>query len=634
MGRNGFIFQGVVGTIAIGFLGLAARAQSGRVEYRVDLRDAAQQVIHVSMRLEGVKSESVDVRMPVWRPGLYQVLDQAGGIRSVSADHPIEKIDKSTWRVTTDGASSMTVSYDLWAASLENRTRHADDTHAFLSGESVFMYADDWRALPAEVLISPPEHSGGEWSLACGLPYGARDGFQIGAQSYDALVDAPIEVGRLSWLDFQAGGIDHDIAIWNAGEMPGADPRLAASPIYRQTPEEFAKIVSTTRAIFGKLPYDRYVFIIHCYPGAGGGTEHWNSCVMQTPPESFLDADRHKGFLSLAAHEFFHTWNVKRFRPAGLAPYDYRHENYTDLLWLAEGTTTYYSGVILCRAGLRSPEEYLKGLAASIESLRQKPGNNVQSVADASFDAWIKYNRKSPDAGNSTVSIYEKGSLVSFLLDMEIRKRTRNEKSLDTVIRTLFERFPMPEKGYTTDDLKGILAEIAGNFDEFFAKAVNGTGDLDFESALGVAGLAIAPEGGPGATEASAGLTLADQNGLAGVSTVATDGPACAAGLNPGDVIVALDGRRMTAALWDAAIKRRTPGDHVKVSYFRRDVLREVEFVLGSRPKGKLVISVAPGMSNEARAVYTSWLGHEPNDGAKPVDNAGPPAPDDPDGAR
>jgi len=585
-------------------------AQTGPVMYRVDLAQAAAQVIRIEMTLDGVRTDEVDVRLPVWRPGLYAVLDQAGTIRTLAAKDPdgealdAVKVDKSTWRITSAGKTSIRVVYDVWAASLDNRTRHADDTHVFMSPSTTFLYADAWRNLPVEVSIT---HAPRGWSLSTGMESSpdAAGGWTISAPDYDVLADSPLEVGVHEVISFDVDGVPHELVLWT-GAAPSQ--RIRDTDLFKKTPDAIAAIVRAQKAIFGALPYDRYVFILHCYPGARGGTEHLNSTVIQAPPEAFYDETRHRRFLSLVSHEVFHTWNVKRFRPAGLVPYDYQRENYTELLWLAEGTTSYYEDLVLVRAGLMKQDDFLKGLAESIDALRSRPGNSVQSLRDSSFDAWIKYNRRTADAANSTVSFYDKGALASFILDMTIRTRTKNARSLDDLMRRLFERFPSPNHAYTTHDVRAILDDLGGDYDEFFRTAIDGTGDLDFEDALRTAGLELHRDN-DNANQPDAGVTLSDQSGLASVTEVRAPGPGTTAGLIPGDVIVGVDAQRVRVADWDKLLERHTPGDTLAITYFRNDQLRETRLTLASRPKGKLTARRVKDADDLAAGVYSSWLG-------------------------
>ena len=605
------------------------------VRYEVDVSRAPQQLLGVTMTLSDVPADLpggvLDVHLPVWRPGLYVLVEQAGTVRDVTAQAGdgapvrVEKIEKATWRLHT-GASGGQVKlwYTVYAAALENRTRHADSSHVFMSPSTVMMYAPAWRSRPVEVSITVPGALVEEgWKLATGLPSEAvPGGWTVKARDYDRLVDSPIEVGLHDARTFDVAGVPHEVVVWT-GVKPEA--RTAAGVLgslekYKGFPEVLSKIVEAQRQIFlggagagagaggggSGLPYDRYVFLIHAYPGGRGGTEHWNSTVMQTAPEAFL-TERYDSFLSLVAHEMFHTWNVKRFRPVGLTPYDYQRENYTDLLWLVEGTTTYYEGVTLARAGLIKHDRVFETLAAEIDRDRTAPGARVQSAAASSFDAWISGSKLGADQINSTVSIYGKGMLVSFYLDMWIRERNPDAGGLDAVMRGLM-RMAENGKAYTTADVKRLVAEASGagvdEVEAFFAKAIEGTALIDAAAALAVVGLQAVDDE---KQEGTLGLTSSETAGVVTVSAVIAGSPGSKAGLLPGDVLVAVDGVRVRND-GDKMVARRS-GERVRVSYFRNDTMREVEVEVGSKPAGKLKVKSVKEPTEVQRAQREMWIG-------------------------
>ncbi len=618
-----------------------AIAQSGPVRYRIDLNQARQQLIGVTMELPGVApgTTHVDLHLPVWRPGLYQILDQAGTVRDVSATDArgqaleVGKTEKSTWRVRAGeaggglGEGTLRIAYTVWAGSLENRTRHADDTHAYISPAAVMMYSPGWRALPVDVTIDAPA----PWGIATGMEPVAGDPRHVHAADYDVLVDSPIEAGRHHRVMFEAAGVPHEVIVWT-GEPEGLPQTgsVLASARLAKLPADLAKIVETQKAIFGRLPYSRYVFLVHCYPGGRGGTEHLNSTIVQCAPAAFHDDEAYSRFLQLCAHETFHTWNVKRFRPAGLVPYDYQKENYTDALWLAEGTTSYYEDVTLMRAGLMKASEFLKALGKSIHDHRQKPGRALQSLTESSFDSWVKHNRRTADAPNSTVSFYDEGALVSMALDLRLREVTGGQRSLDDAMRGLYERFPTPAKGYTTRDIVwalDIAATLPGDINGsvmggFYEKHIQGRESPDFEALLATVGLKLSraavkqPESGSAnagvavpASKARAGLVLRDQAGLAQVETVLADGPAAAAGIVPGDQVLAMDGRRVRVDGWDKALERAAPGATVTLLVFRHDAVRELAVTLSEEPRGAYEVTTDPQATDEAKGAFTAWTG-------------------------
>src|ERR1041385_2667007 len=411
------------------------------IEYTVSLNAPQTQMVDVRMVIRKLTGRTLDVAMPVWRPGRYEVFNPAGGVRDVRAETvvggplPIGKTDKTTWHITTGGAEEVTVTYRVYANSLGDRMRHVDDTHAFLSGAAVFFHVPDRLKDAVVVNIEAPS----SWKIATGLECVPGNPRKLVAPNYDVLVDSPLETGLHDLLEFEVNGKPHQIAIWGGARY---DPvRLK---------DDFAKIIKSQASLFGDMPYRRYVFLIHVGPDASGGTEHLNSTIIQRPRASLEDPEAYKTFLGTVSHEFFHTWNVKQFRPAGMHPYDYMRENYTDLLWVAEGTTSYYADLTNARVGLKEPNEYLGNLSDAIHAMRNRPGTRVQSLAESSFDAWIKFSRSMPDDANFTVSFYDLGALASLHMDMELRRRTRNRVSLDDLMREMYRRFPLSGNGYTT----------------------------------------------------------------------------------------------------------------------------------------------------------------------------------------
>lgn len=568
------------------------------IEYTVFLNAPQTQTFQVAMLVRNVSTPALQVALPVWRQGRYAVLNPAGTVRSVTASttsgRPLEihKTDKTTWKITTEGTPEIVIRYTIYANSLNDRTRHVDDTHAFLSGATVFMYVPDRRSDAVLVRLDAPAN----WEIACGLEPAPGDARALLAPDYDVLIDSPIEIGIHERVTFEVDGRRHDIVVW--GEVPFDSDRLE---------RDFSKIIRAEAEIFGTIPYDRYVFLVHLAPGLSGGTEHLNSTIIQMPPQVL--ENQYKIVLSLAAHEMFHTWNVKRLRPAALRNVDLARENYTDLLWLCEGTTSYYDELILVRAGLEAPEAYLKTIAEAIYQRRARPGALVQSLAESSFDAWIKFNNPNPDDANATVSYYEGGALASLLLDLEIRRRTHNRDSLDTLMRAMYEAFPASGPGFTTEDLLQTVNRITNSsFEEPFQRYISGATDYPFEDLFPVVGLEMVPT--YVGARAYAGLVMHEVNGACVVKSVLSDGPAYAAGVNCGDEIVTLNGRKFKATEINPHLEQiMAPGDTVWLQVLRRNRLRRIDFKLGKKPNPRWEFRKVDSASEEQRAAYTSWLG-------------------------
>ena len=570
------------------------------IEYLVSLNEPQTQTFTVTMLLRNVASRTLEVALPVWRQGKYAVINPVSSIRGVSAttasNHPLEihKIDKTTWQIQTDGAPEVVIRYTVYANSLNDRTRHVDDTHAYLSGATVFLYVPSRRRDSVLVRLEAPAG----WRVASGLDHAPGEPRTLLASDYDTLIDSPIEIGDHELVTFDVDGKRHDVAVW--GGIPFDSERLE---------NDFTKIIQAEAAIFGGLPYDRYVFIVHVAQGIGGGTEHLNSTVIQMSAAVFENDVHYRNLLSLAAHEMFHTWNVKRLRPSALRNINLAGENYTDLLWFCEGTTSYYDELIVVRAGLQPEEAYLKSLAESIYQYRARPGALVQSVSESSFDAWVKFNNPNADEINATVSYYDSGALASLLLDFEIRRRTRNRASFDTLLRAMYEAFPASGPGYTSSDLVQMLNRLTDSeFDEFFDKYIYGATRYPFEVAFEVVGLQMIPI--DPAPKAYSGLFLQEEGGVCRVRSVLSDGPAYIAGVNAGDEVVVLNGRRFKAGEINAYIERAlSPGDSVWLQLLRRNRLRRIEFRLGTKPNSRWELQKVAAPSPEQRAAYESWLG-------------------------
>jgi predicted metalloprotease with PDZ domain len=570
------------------------------IEYTVSLPSPQTQTVEIECRLFDLVGENLDLKLPVWRPGKYEVLDPAGTLYNFQASDGsgrsllVKKTDKSTWRIHLDGSNEVVASYTIYANSISDRTRHVDDTHAFLSGSAVFMYTPSRRSRPLKVLVQAPE----SWEIATGLRSSPDNSREFVAESYDVLVDSPIEIGLQSTHHFVAAGRPHEIVVW--GEAHYDNTQLVS---------DFKRIVENQITIWGEVPYERYVFLLHLGPGFRGGTEHINSTIMQASREQLEDPKKYKAFLGLVSHEFFHTWNIKQIRPSGLSPYQYKAENYTPLLWLVEGTTSYYDDLTLFRSGLLDQKEYLERLSKLIDSYRKTPGRFVQSLSESSFDAWIKFTHPTPHSPNTTISFYSKGALVSLLLDLHIRKQSKGQTSMDELMRRLYKGFPLGGAGYTEDDLQQLVAELTGeDAGSFFDSFISGVTPLDLEHALRDVGLSLAlkddeeaEEGGN--SEAYLGLNLKGNT----VSTVLSDGPAYQAGVMAGDEILSIDSRRLSAGALIDRLEELEPGQKIELALFRRDQLRLISLKLGSRPRGKWTVIPNEDASAEHKRAFDGW---------------------------
>ena len=599
----------ILAALLTAFLAEPAAAEP-RTHYALDLSERHTQVLGVTVRFEDVETDRLRVHLPVWRTGLYRLLDTVGTVSEVSVRDPsgqalpFEQTAKSTWEITRPDAMPGTVifQYRVYAASLNDRTRDVDADHAFINPGLVLVYEESLRDAPIEITTRLPE----DWRIATGLESPAYG--RLVAPDYDRLVDSPIEMGTFDLVAFEAAGAVIQFAI--TGDWDGDAERLEA---------DVRPIVETAARIYGDMPTDRYVFITHSAPGLGGGTEYYNSTVVHTEPERFWDEEGYENFLSLLAHEFFHLWNVKRFRPAGIARYDYLQENYTDLLWVAEGLTSYYDELLLARSGVISVEDYRERLGDNVDAVVDRPGYGRDSLAQASFEAWTKgYHQgadRGPDKANSSISFYAQGGLLGLVLDLEIRGRTGGAHSLDDVMRSLYEDFPLGSDGYTYADVRDRVELVGGgSLAEALDGWVLGTERLPIARALRNVGWTLEREEAEDDPVPTLGLRSRSADGGQRVRFVRRDGPAWRAGVNVDDVLLAVNGVRIGDDL-DTLLERHAPGEPVALTLFRHGRLRTLEAVLGEALRDH---EVEPGDDDDpfVAALRSDWLGgHQEDDG-------------------
>jgi len=586
--------------LAIFLFPALVHTQTPTIEYRIGMSKPWTHCFEVELAIKGLppSPSAVDFLLPIWRTGRYVVFDFAGGVQEFSAldgsGEPVSwsKTDKSTWRVEKGAADALTLHYKVYANEFGERTRGLNDEHAFIDACAVFMYVEGYRHLPLTVKVDPFE----DWHVTSGLESDSQDAFKLRAPDFDYLADCPIEVGRQKDFEFDVEGIKHVLMIYGEAAY-NAETMI----------KDLTTIVKANKEFWGDLPYQKYVFMLHITPRGGGGTEHINSTIMQTSAGSFKTPAAYQGFLGLVSHEYFHTWNVKRLRPEGILPYDYLHENYLKELWIAEGSTSYYDGLLLVRCGLSSASTFVTGIGGTVQADRMRPGNKIQSLLESSFDAWVKFWKNGQQSYNAESDYYGKGSNVSFLLDLEIRQRSKNKHSFDDVMRALYRRFPLSGNGYTVDDLQKISEELAGSsLKSFFENYVHGTTPLDWETTLRYAGLELRPRESD--HKPWFGAQTMDQNGRAIIRGIVAGSPASDARLDLGDEIVALNGRRVRSSDLQDRIAELKPGETVKLTVFREDNLREfaVTLRLPDVPSYNVVKVDQP--TPLQKSIYESWL--------------------------
>jgi predicted metalloprotease with PDZ domain len=543
-------------------LGLAGPSWA-TISYEVSMSHPEQHLFHVTMTIPEVSGE-VTVQIPAWN-ALYQIRDFSSHIQQVEASAgtaktPIEKVDKQTWRIA--GQGTITVRYATYWDEVGPFATQLNGEHAFINPAMILLYMPDRRAEGVNVSFGdvPFEwgfESASQWAI---FQSGRNRVITVTSTSYDSLVDGPMEIGKFQEFD-----------------LPDVSPRVTVVVHgdgwrKRQIEQELKKTCQYEIKLMEGAPFERYVFILHIGRGAGGGgMEHANSTAIGIPSDEYLPG--------VAAHEFFHLWNVKRIRPATLEPVDFTKEQYTRALWFAEGVTSTYGAYTLVRSGIWNKERFYADLGEQISELEARPANRWQSAEQSSLDAWME---KYPlyNGPEYSVSYYTKGQVLGDLLDILIRDRTDNEKSLDDVLRGLNKDFAKQGKPYRDSlDIRLEAEKVAGgSLEEFFRDYVSAAEPLPYQQILALAGIELRTREHK---RAVLGFSAErESSGTATVLGVDEGSPAAAAGLRPGDVVVNWNDGDVPGSpgRW---VRERQPGETVKVRIRRGEKERVLEFKLG-----------------------------------------------------
>lgn len=559
-------------------------------------------LFEVTLRVQGWRSDQLDLKMPVWTPGSYLVREYSRHLQDFTADagsaseQPLTwcKLSKNHWQVKTQGASELTVRYRIFANELTVRTNHLDLTHGYFNGAAIFFYLPGFEQHPFQVAIAPPHP---DWQVTTPLPTVSGKANTFVAADFDTLVDSPFEVGCHQVYDFEVLEKPHQLAIWGQGN---AKPEK----IIKDT----QKVIEVEADLFGSLPYDHYIFLLHVSAQGFGGLEHKNSCTLNYPRFGFRTPDQYHRFMQLVAHEFFHLWNIKRIRPKALEVFDYEAENYTPSLWFSEGTTSYYDLAIPLRAGIYDAKAYLKALSKEITRFLTIPGRQVQPLSESSFDAWIKLYRPDANSANAQISYYLKGEMVSLLLDLLIRARHGNRRSLDNVMRQMWERFGREEIGFTPEQLEDVITSVAEvDLRDFFQRYLHQTDELPFDQYLKPFGLRLQPDVEEDASP-YLGATIKTENGRELIKFVERSSPAQQAGLDAGDELLAIDGMRVSADQVGDRLKDYQPGDTIQITLFHQDELRTCSVTLADAHPSRYQLIATEHPSSTQQQNFNGWL--------------------------
>lgn len=605
--------------LAIGFaLALQAStfAQSPPVAYHLTLdKNPTTHFLHVSVEVNSANAPSIDVAMPAWSPGAYSIQNAWRNVEEFSANDEtgaslkFEKIDKQTWRVFTASGHRITARYKLYY-------RNYNDELCYITGPSVFMYVVSKRPYPLDGPVSIKLDAPSDWRIQTGMESGKEPGTFF-AENYDTFIDASIVLGK-SWeqTEFESRGVPHYIVFIGKGNYDK-----------QKMTNDTKAVVTYFAELMGGLPYRKYVFFLRARAGGGsGGLEHLNSTdISFSAYNTHQPEATYKRFMFVVAHEFFHLWNVKRIRPAILGPFDYTREQNTRNLYVSEGMTSYWAAIGLKRSGVWSLKDFYDDLAREITTLQTSPGRKIMSVELSSWDTW----NRADNGTNSRIDYYNKGQLIGDLLDLEIRHRTGNKRSLTDVFLYLMKTHSLPKPGFEEkrgfrDAVELITREAApskSDFGDFFAKYVSGTEEIPWNTFFDHAGLILDQKKGtprpyigittgntlPGAGFFNAPPTVLPQGQIA-VTNIAPGSPAEQAGLDVGDILIAMDGDRVEATSFNDRLGEKKIRANVTFTVLRRDQVRSITVPIGQEEPVTFSFKENPNATDLQKAIFTSWL--------------------------
>jgi predicted metalloprotease with PDZ domain len=599
------------------------------IRYRVTPQDPAAHLWAVQMTVDCPDPQGQRFRIPAWIPGSYMIRDFSRNLIQITAQCDdctvqLQKLDKDTWQASPC-AGPITLNYTVYGWELTVRATHLDQTHGFFNGTSLFLWAEGLEDQRCEVELLPPEDPKcAGWKVATAMSAVAIDANGYGtyrAQDYDELIDHPVEMGRFTSASFTAGGREHRVAV--TGHVTADLDRYTA---------DLRTVCNEHIALFNEPPpMPSYLFLLMVLRSGYGGLEHRDStsliCQREDLPK-FKQKKPSKGYkklMGLSSHEYFHLWNIKRLKPAAFVPYDLTRENYTTLLWWFEGATSYYDDLALIRSKVFSLKSYLELLGQTITRVYRPVGRLKQTVTESSFDAWTKFYKQDENATNAIISYYAKGAVIALCLDLTIRSRTKGSKSLDDVMRALWQQYGKKGKGVPEDAIPLVVTESTGlDLSELFDLALHGHGDLPVPELLKQFGLKIIFR--PQETESDLGGTKPKLNldeliaqpqlgakvgkgaGGAKLLRVYEGGSAHRAGLAANDIIVAIDGLQVDHTNVPNRINERPVGDVLKIHAFRRDLLLEFEVKLLPSQRNFVYIIEDEEATAEAIGLRAGWL--------------------------
>ncbi len=573
------------------------------MEFTVSMEQPASHLYHVVLHCEGVKGTSQDFKMPAWTTGYYQILDFAKEVSNFAATDgegkPVtwEKANGNTWTVHNT-SETINLAYDVKGTRLFVATNFLDETHAYLSPAGVFMHISGMIKQPSTVTIKPYS----KWKdVETGLEPVEGKPYTFSAPDFDVLYDSPFLIGNLESLPvFTVKGVPHKFVGYNLGDFDKA-----------QFVADLTKIVEAASSIIGEIPYKHYTFL--SIGAGGGGIEHLNSASISFSGNGLNTRQGRIKILTFIAHEYFHNYNVKRIRPIELGPFDYDKGSRTNSLWVSEGLSVYYENMVLKRAGIITNDELLGLFHGNMMAFENKPGKLFQTLAQSSYETWSDgpFGRAG-DEVNKTISYYDKGPVVGVLLDFAIQHETKNRKSLDDVMRLLYQKYYKEKKrGFTEDELKAAIETIAGKpLPEIF-EYVYTTKELDYPKYFSYAGLNIdtTTKALPGAYS---GIAARFRNDTLTVSAVDYNSPAWVAGVRARDVVILVDGSKPTATSFRDITAQKKKGDKIPITIMHQGNIIMTNIELGEKKERSFPVKPVESPDKLQADIAKTWFREDP----------------------
>lgn len=590
----------IIASIVFFLLNNANAQNKPDLTFTLSVKDTAQKLYHVKLWHEGGRKDVTEFKLPVWTPGYYQIMnypDNVSGFEAIDVTNkPLkwEKTNANTWKVYTNKVHGFTISYNVKANRRFVAGNYLDKEMGYVSPAGVFMHPAGLVTIPASLIVEAPA----SWAVATGLDSVTGNKHNYRAENFDVLYDSPILMGSLEYFpQFNVRNIPHRFIAYKPGEMDR-----------EKFMGDMKKIVTVASDIIGDIPYNQYSFLA-IGPG-GGGIEHLNSASISFSGNGLNTKEGMIRIYNFLAHEYFHHYNVKRIRPIELGPFDYDNGSKTKMLWLSEGLTVYYEYIVVKRAGFMTTDEFLKTFQSSIKEYENKPGRYFQTPADASYNTWADgpFGRTS-DEVNKTISPYDKGPGLGLLLDFKIRHQTQNKKSLDDLMRLLYNKYYKDKKrGFTEDEFKQEAEKMAGTSLKDFFDYIYTLKQVDYPTYLGYAGLAIDTS----LHELPAswiGVSVRDRNDSLQINSVEWQSPAWEAGLRGRRTILSVNGTKMNASSFNALLSSSKPGDKIKIVFTTAAGQKEEEVTVSRKKEKTFTITRIENPDALQSSILKSWLG-------------------------